>query len=110
MRNRVWIIILLVVWLGQWEIGGSEISTEPILTGRAEQFAVASLVKGGRDLVPTRDGDRSGWVVWSRGEKLAVLIAVQVRRRLPWLARCACAYSGVCGRGSGGSRSKRQGR
>jgi len=110
MRNRVWIIILLVVWLGQWEIGRSEISTKPMLTGRAEQFPVASLVKGDRELVPTRDGGWSSWVVWSRWEKLAVLIAVQVRRRLPWLARCVCAYCGVCGRGPGGSRSKRQGR
>jgi SRSO17 transposase len=110
MRNRVWIIILLVVWLGQWEIGGSEILTGPMLTGRAEQFSVASLVKGDREVVPTSDGGQSGWVVWSRWEKLARLIAAQVRRRLPWLARCACAYCGICGRGTCGSRSKRQGR
>ncbi len=110
MRNRMWIIILLVVWLGQWEIGGSEISTGPMLTARAEQFPVVSLDKGDRELVPANDGGRSGWVVWSSWEKLTVLIAVQVRRRLPWLARCVCAYGGVCRRGSSGSRSKRAGR
>ena len=50
MRNRVWIIILLVVWLGQWEIGGSETSTGPMLTGQTEQFSVASLDKGDREV------------------------------------------------------------
>jgi len=108
MRNRMWIIILLVVWLGHWEIDGSEISAGSMLTARAEQFPVASLVKGDRELVSASDRGRSGWVVWSRWEKLTVLIATHVRRRLPWLARCACAYCGVCGRGMGGSRSKKR--
>ena len=110
MRNRLWIIILLVGWLGQWEIGSSEISTGPLLTGQAEQFSVASLDKGDREVVPMSDGGWSSRGVWVRWEELAVLIAAQVRRRLPWLARCACAYSGVCRRGGGCSRGKRQGR
>jgi len=107
MRNRLWIIILLVAWLGQWEIGARENSPAPMLSGWAEQSPVTSLVNGDSELVPTNYEGRSGWVVWLRWEELAVLIAIQVRCRLPWLARCACAHCGLCtGRGS---RSKRQG-
>lgn len=109
MRNRLWLIILLIVGLGQLDIGGNEISTGPMLTARAEPFPGASLVKGDREQVPTSDGGWSGGVVWSRGEKLAMLIATQVRRQLPWLARWARAYRGGGGRGSGGSSSQRPG-
>ena len=95
MRNRLWIIILLVAWLGQWEIGEREILPAPMLSGWAEQSPVTSLVNGDRELVPMSYEGRSDWVVWLRWEELAVLIAAQVRCRLPWLARCACAHCGL---------------
>jgi len=56
MRNRLWAIILLIVWLGQWAIGGSEILHGP---------------------------EMSGWAVWSSVEDLAALIVCQARRRMP---------------------------
>jgi len=75
MRHRLWIIILLVAWLGQWEIGEREILPAPMLSGWAEPSPVTSLVNGGSELVPTSYEGRSDWVVWLRWEELVVLIA-----------------------------------
>jgi SRSO17 transposase len=108
MRNRVWIIILLIVWLGQGKIGVSEISTAPMISGQAEQSPAASLVNGDRVQVAMSYGGWSGWIVWLRWEEWAVLVAAQIRCRLPWLACCACAYCGSCARSGRGVRSKGQ--
>ena len=64
MRNRLWVIILLIAWMGQWAIGGPEVLQEP---------------------------EMSGWAVWPPVEDLAALIVYQARRRMPWpSARFRC--------------------
>jgi SRSO17 transposase len=57
MRNRLWAIVLLIVWMGQCAIGGPEVLQKPGM---------------------------SGWAVWSPVEDLAALIVYQARRRMPW--------------------------
>ena len=57
MRNRLWTIILLIAWMGQWAIAGPEVLQRP---------------------------ERSGWAVWPPTEDLAALIVYQARRRIPW--------------------------
>jgi len=64
MRNRLWAIILLIVWMGQWAIGDPEMLQKP---------------------------EMSGWAVWHQAEDLAALIVYQVHRRMPWpSARSHC--------------------
>ena len=64
MRNRLWTIILLITWMGQWAIGGPEVLQEP---------------------------EMSEWAVWPSAEDLAALIVYQARRRMPWpSARFRC--------------------
>ena len=57
MRNRLWAIILLIAWMGQWVVGIPEMSPGP---------------------------EMSGWAVWSSAEDLAALVVYQARRGMPW--------------------------
>ena len=57
MRNRLWAIILLIAWMGQWVIGVPEMLPEP---------------------------EMSVWAVWSSAEDLAALVVYQARRGMPW--------------------------
>lgn len=57
MCNRLWVIILLLAWIGQWAIGTP-------------------------DLVPVQKAPC--WVVWRLVEDLGALVAYQARRRATW--------------------------
>jgi SRSO17 transposase len=57
MRNRLWVIILLIAWVGQWVIGVPEMLPQP---------------------------EMSGWAVWSSAEDLAALVVYQARRGMTW--------------------------
>lgn len=57
MCNRLWVIILLLAWIGQWAIGTP-------------------------DLVPVQKAPC--WVVWRLVEDLGALVAYQARRRAIW--------------------------
>ena len=57
MRNRLWAIILLMAWMGQWAIGGPEMLRKP---------------------------EMSGWAVWPATEDVAALIVYQARRGMFW--------------------------
>jgi len=57
MRNRLWAIILLIAWMGQWVVAVPEMLPEP---------------------------EMSGWAVWSSAEDLAALVVYQARRGMPW--------------------------
>ena len=101
MRNQLWIIILLIGWVGQWEYGIVEMSPEPM---GAVQSWEAGQSSENRDPISTRvAGDRSERRVWCPGEELRRLVRYQVRCRLPWLFPCANSYSKTH---SGGQRQK----
>jgi len=84
MRNQLWIIILLIVWIGQWEHRIVEMSPEPMETGWAEQSRIEGVSRENRDPILTKSGkNRSKRAVWRPGEELRGLVAYQVRVRLP---------------------------
>jgi SRSO17 transposase len=57
MRSRLWVIILLLAWIGQWAIGTADL----VLVQKA-----------------------SCWAVWRLVEDLGALVAYQARRRATW--------------------------
>lgn len=57
MRNRLWIIILLMAWIGQWVLGLPQTLPEPGM---------------------------SSWAVWLLAENLAALVEYQARHRMLW--------------------------
>ena len=62
MRSRLWLIILLLVWIGQWVIGTL-------------------------DLLPVQEAPCR--TVWFLVEDLAALVAYQARRGMPWPPPCS---------------------
>ena len=110
MRNQLWIIILLIGWIGQWEHRIVEMPPEPMVSGWAVQSWVEGQSSENRDPILTKlGGDRSERMVWGPGEDFRWLVRYQVRRRLPWLFPCANSrskgHSG--GRRQGGKKSFR---
>ena len=57
MRSRLWLIILLLVWIGQW-------------------------ITGALDLLPAQEAPCRE--VWFLVEDLAALVVYQARRGMPW--------------------------
>ena len=62
MRSRLWLIILLLVWIGQW-------------------------VTGALDLLPAQEAPCRA--VWFLVEDLAALVVYQARRGMPWPHPCS---------------------
>jgi len=62
MRSRLWLIILLLVWIGQW-------------------------VTGALDLLPAQEAPCRA--VWFLVEDLAALVVYQARRGMPWPPPCS---------------------
>ncbi len=110
MRNQLWIIILLIVWTGQWEPGIVERWANLMVTGRAVQSQVEGLNSEDRVPILTRlGGNRRERRAWSSGEDFRRLVRYQVQCRLPWLFACANSRSRIHSRGQrdGGKKSDR---
>jgi len=108
MRKQLWIIILLIVWIGQWEHRIIEMSPEPMVTGWGMQSWVEGVSSENRVPILTRLGeDRGERSVWRPAEELRGLVAYQVRVRLPWLFPCANNRSGSHSGDQGGGKGKR---
>lgn len=110
MRNQLWIIILLIGWIGQGEHRIVEMLPNVMVTGGGVQCWVEGLSSENRGSISTRlGGDRSERMVWCSGEDLKRLVRCQVRCRLPWLFPCANSRSRIHsgGQRAGGKKSFR---
>mgnify|MGYP000420426373 CR=1 FL=1 len=103
MRNQMWIIILLLVWIGQ----GAERSVEKIPELVEPKGVVQSWAEGLKSenrvtISDRKRGERSE--VWHQGEDLRGLVRYQARYQPPWVH--TTASSG----GKASSRSQKQGK
>ncbi len=109
MRNQLWIIILLMVCIGQWEVRIVEMSPELVLTGRIEQSRVEGVRNENRVSILTKLGkEKQERAVWRSREDLGGLVDYQVRVRLPWLYPCPNKRSHSKSGSQGGGKGQGQ--